>query len=120
MRIINSASRLIIVILLATTGCSFHKSSISESQLKIPQTYSQENETPAPPAGKWWEQFEDENLNLLIEEALKNNLDITQAYERLNQSLASLRIAGSSGWPVVNADGSAGRARKPGALRAVT
>jgi NodT family efflux transporter outer membrane factor (OMF) lipoprotein len=120
MKIINSASRLIIVILLATTGCSLHKSNIAETQLKIPQTYSQENETPAPPAGKWWEQFEDENLNSLIEEALRHNLDIAQAYERLNQSLASLRIAGSSGWPVVNADGSAGRARKPGALGPVT
>jgi NodT family efflux transporter outer membrane factor (OMF) lipoprotein len=111
---------LFLVFLLAVTGCSLHTSNIAESQLKIPQTYSHENENPAPPVGKWWERFEDEKLNSLIEEALKNNLDIAGAYERLNQSMALMRIAGASEWPVVNAEGSGGRVRQAGALGPVT
>ncbi len=104
------------VVLFFLTGCSLHQSKITEPLLEVPAVYSQGTETPALPADKWWEEFGDERLNSLIEEALKNNLDIAQAYERLNQSLASLGIAGSSQWPSLNIEGSGGRARQAGAL----
>jgi NodT family efflux transporter outer membrane factor (OMF) lipoprotein len=67
--------------------------------------------------GKWWEDFGDEELNILIEEAFRSNLDIAQAYERLRQSLAVIRITGSSRWPDFSIDASGGRSRQSGFFR---
>ncbi|MEN8264719.1 MAG: efflux transporter outer membrane subunit [Nitrospirota bacterium] len=105
-----------LIIAVILTGCSLHQSKVTEPLFEVPAAYSQGKETYALHEGKWWEDFGDERLNSLIEEALKHNLDIAQAYERLNQSLASLGVAGSSQWPSLNIKGSGGRARQSGAL----
>jgi NodT family efflux transporter outer membrane factor (OMF) lipoprotein len=49
-----------------------------------------------------------------MEEAFLNNLDITQAYERLNQSTAAARAAGAARMPVLSVQGSGGRTSQPG------
>ena len=50
---------------------------------------------------KWWERFHDETLNALVEEALKNNRNITQAMARVDQAQAGLGIARDALLPVL-------------------
>lgn len=59
----------------------------------------------------WWTVFGDETLNQLITEANKNNLDLLAGIERVNQSRASLKIAGASLLPSAEASLSAGKNR---------
>ena len=102
------------LLVIAAAGCSLHESKIILPLTEVPSSYSSGEEKPAPPIGKWWEQFEDNKLNLLMEEAFRHNLDIVRAYERLRQSLAVMRITGSSGGPVLNIEGSGGISRQIG------
>jgi NodT family efflux transporter outer membrane factor (OMF) lipoprotein len=65
----------------------------------------------------WWKQFEDEQLNTLMEEAFRNNLDIAQAYGRLRQLEALFRITRSSQGLNITIEGSGGRSRQSGFFR---
>ncbi len=58
---------------------------------------------------KWWESFNDPMLNELVEEALDNNLDIAQGYERMLQAGALARETGAARYPWVSAEGTARR-----------
>jgi len=111
---------LIIIAALGVPGCSLHKSQISEPLIEMPSTYSTEVEEPSPHIDKWWERYGDEQLNFLMEEALQNNLDIAQAYERLQQSMATVRIVNSSRGVALTVDAAGGRGRQPTSLGAVT
>jgi NodT family efflux transporter outer membrane factor (OMF) lipoprotein len=102
---------LIIIAALGVPGCSLHKSRISEPLIEMPSTYSTEVEEPSPHIDKWWERYGDKQLNFLMEEALQNNLDIAQAYERLQQSMATVRIVNSSRGISLDIEGSGGRGR---------
>lgn len=102
------------------TGCSLHKRTLTASLIEMPLSYSNDEQKPSPPPGRWWEQFQDNELNRLMEEAFDNNLDIAQAYARLEQSMATLRITDSSRGLIVNINGSGGRARQTGPFGPVT
>jgi NodT family efflux transporter outer membrane factor (OMF) lipoprotein len=86
----------------------------------MPPSFSTRASEAAPDVGRWWTQFNDQELNSLMEEAFQNNLDIAQAYERLAQARAVLRRTNASRGPTLNLEGSGGRARQPGALGPVT
>jgi len=107
---------LILLLTLTLTGCTLHKSTIKDAQLIIPPSYTTEAQKAADLSGRWWEKFEDETLNELIEAAFSNNLDISQAYERLQQSLARMRIAGASRGINTNIEGFGGKARQSSAF----
>jgi multidrug efflux system outer membrane protein len=64
----------------------------------------------------WWRSFGDPELDRLVDEAVRNNLDLKQAAARVAESRALLVQAGAAGQPRVTADGSAQRARNPRAL----
>ncbi len=57
---------------------------------------------------RWWEGFNDPQLNVLVETALANSTDIRLAVERLNAAKASFRSSGADRLPSVNLSGSAG------------
>ncbi len=113
-------SVIIIAVTSAVSGCSLHKSNITEPLIELPGTYSGEENKPAPQIGRWWERFDDETLDSLMQEAFGHNLDIAQAYERLEQSHALVRITDSSRGPVLNIEGAGGRARQSTAAGAIT
>lgn len=96
----------------AIYGCSLHQSQIAEPLIVMPDTYSTNERGTSSRVSEWWKQFQDEDLNFLIEDALERNLDIAQAAERLRQARAAVIIAGSSRWPAVNIESSGGRARQ--------
>jgi NodT family efflux transporter outer membrane factor (OMF) lipoprotein len=100
--------------LLTLSGCSVHTSKVAESAMEMPPAFSLGTKAPSAPAEDWWKKFQDPELNGLMEEAFRSNLDIAQAYERLQQSMTSVRIVNSSRGINLNIEGSGGRARRPG------
>ncbi|EPE9018241.1 efflux transporter outer membrane subunit [Campylobacter upsaliensis] len=59
----------------------------------------------------WWKDFNDSNLNLLVEKALKNNADLKIAYVNLKQAAAQLGIDRSDLLPKLDASANANRAK---------
>jgi outer membrane protein, multidrug efflux system len=54
---------------------------------------------------KWWQDFNDPNLNQWITTGLAANQNLTATLARLQQSQANLRQANSQKWPELNATG---------------
>lgn len=106
----------ILIVLFIVAGCSVHSPLINDVKVDIPDSYSSGETDPSPPVGSWWERFEDDKLNELMEEALRYNLDITRAYERLQQSLAIVRATNSSRGPALKIEGSRTRAKQAGVI----
>jgi len=111
---------LILLLILTLTGCASYKSMMHRSAIDMPSSYSNIDNKPAPPAGKWWEQFRDTKLNYLMEETFIHNLDIAQAYERLEQSKDILLKTDSARGLIMNLEGTAGRRRQSVLSRSVT
>lgn len=59
---------------------------------------------------QWWKEFNDENLNSLIEKALKNNLNLKLAYINMQKAAASLGIQKADWLPSLSASAGATRA----------
>ena len=59
----------------------------------------------------WWKSFNDADLNRVIDEALKNNLDLAIAAARIRESQAQLGLAASDQTPVAYAAASRARNR---------
>ncbi len=57
------------------------------------------------PSKSWYALFGDEQLNILIEQGLKNSTDIEQAIARLRQARAELKISQAGFLPQINARG---------------
>ncbi len=87
-----------------------------EAALDIPATYREAPRNPAAalPSVVWWRGFRSAQLTELVEAALASNLDIAAAVARVVQADAQARIAGAALLPVVDAGGSALRARSAG------
>ncbi|MBY0283578.1 MAG: efflux transporter outer membrane subunit [Sphingomonas sp.] len=78
--------------------------------LAVPPGYT----TPAPNGAvpdlqRWWVNFNDPQLDLIVDLALKDNLDIAQAVSRLRQARESLIQSRASLFPTVNANASYSR-----------
>jgi NodT family efflux transporter outer membrane factor (OMF) lipoprotein len=54
--------------------------------------------------GAWWTQFDDAELNSLIERAMQGNLDLKSAASRIREAREQLIIAGADRLPRINAD----------------
>ena len=60
---------------------------------------------------KWWQGFNDQELNELVEQALVANPGLQAAAERVRESRANATVASSALWPTINATGSASRSK---------
>ncbi len=86
------------VLMLASSCATYAPEQRSQAPPELPQTFTlYENTAPSPE--RWWESFGSAELNGLVEEALKDNLTLKQAYSRLDQSRALVTKAGSDRWP---------------------
>jgi outer membrane protein, multidrug efflux system len=63
--------------------------------------------TPAPAAdlSSWWTQFNDPELQSLVERALKSNIDIQTAVSRVREARQQEIISGAAGLPHLSANG---------------
>jgi NodT family efflux transporter outer membrane factor (OMF) lipoprotein len=79
----------------------------------VPESFVEQTETGIP-INRWWVTFGDDKLNALMEEAFANNLDLAQAYARLEQAESVFRINRSSQFPSLNGQGQISREDTPG------
>ena len=98
-----SLTALLSLMLFITAGCSVHER-ITPDPGPIPESYLEQEKKAIAIliGGKWWEKIGDAKLNSLMEEALVNNLDLEQAFARLDQLEAVYRIVDSQRWPFLN------------------
>ena len=61
----------------------------------------------------WWQVFQDEALQQLVREAIRNNYDLKIAVIRVEEARSSARIAAAPLYPQVSVDGSIDRAKNP-------
>lgn len=95
------------------SGCALHRPQEATLPAAIPPAYAEPGATAAPPVERWWESFADPRLNALVEEAFAANLDLAQAFARLELAEALVGSARAGELPTVNLDGAAGRSRQP-------
>jgi multidrug efflux system outer membrane protein len=77
----------------------------------LPRLYALYDPGTAGPA-RWWEAFEDPELNALVEEGLAGNLTLAQSWARLEQARALSVQAGAELYPAVDGAAGAGTTRQ--------
>ena len=93
--------------LMALGACA----SVQAPKAPVPDAYiaATTAETGAPLDALWWRRFESSELNQLITQAIRSNLDLKIAYARVLQSQASARAAGAALLPNIGASGGVSR-----------
>ena len=66
---------------------------------------------PQKRAVRWWKDFDDPNLNALIQQALDSNFSLRTVWDRLAQAEAIARKEGAALYPSVNLNAGASRSR---------
>lgn len=62
--------------------------------------------------GRWWARFQDPTLSRLVETALRQNLDVREAAERVAEARARRDQAAGGRWPAISATGRATERRQ--------
>ena len=95
------------VVLLLVTSCSPFKPQPRQSPAgELPRTFSLYT-AESEPLSRWWEVFNDPDLNALITQTLSDNLTIKEAWSRLNQTRALAVQAGAALYPDLTGTGGA-------------
>lgn len=76
-------------------------------RVELAEGFSESGEAEVP--ARWWKEFEDEPLDLVMDRALTENLGLRAAWKRLEQARAVARKQGANLLPAVDADASAAR-----------
>lgn len=105
-------SGLLAVSMVGCTGKQYTER--ADDVVEVPDHYGAVEVDEAPPLQRWCSDFGSPELEGLVERAFDDNLDLRQAWARLEQAQASSRQARASWFPVVTADAQAGRSRQPG------
>ncbi|WP_421824439.1 efflux transporter outer membrane subunit [Flagellimonas oceanensis] len=58
---------------------------------------------------KWWEVFQDESLNSLIDSAMQSNMNLAATWQQFLASRASIRSQASNKWPSIEASAQTAR-----------
>jgi len=95
-------------------GCALHHPQKVELATQIPEQYlEQDTEAVALNLEPWWLSFNDPQLDLLMDELFVKNLELDQAFARLEQSRAVLGSTNSSRYPSLNIEAKSGRSNQP-------
>ena len=112
--IIRNLSAFMLLCLLFQAGCLVGPD-YKPQDANAPAGWVGTKNTTSPDAMllKWWTEFNDANLTSLIERAMKSNLDLKQAEERIRQARASRGVAAAGFWPTADVTGSSTRNHTP-------
>ena len=114
--------------LLASAGCAFAPFQVGEDYVApspdMPATWTAPTPTDkriqAEETSKakeklmfWWRQFEDPELEALVDEAFVGNLDLKLAAARITQARAQYRLATGNAYPTLSASTGATRSKSP-------
>ena len=94
----------LIAVAIAFSGCSFHP------QIPTTNTQFRADVKDVNLSKSWWEDFGDERLNLAIENALKNNLNLALALNNIEIARVNLGLSRLEFAPNLSASGGATRA----------
>lgn len=100
----------VLLMVWALVGCSVH--SVPDQiapPVEIPKKFSISGE--APQVDRWWETFDDPDLNALMNKVLAENLSLQATYYRIVQAEAAMRQVASDLWPQLVAELGVERAR---------
>lgn len=89
----------------ALSGCAIVGEDYARPDLSLPETHAVALDPQAAQSAAnlpWFELYRDPELRPLIEEALANNLDLQQAYARIEESRARLLVARSRFFPTLD------------------
>jgi NodT family efflux transporter outer membrane factor (OMF) lipoprotein len=100
---------LIGLLLLMAGGCS-HPVRNPAMPMEIPKSFSTTGTEPLP--GNFWQAFEDDQLDTLIDEALTNNFNLETAWDRLAQAQAVAKKSEAALWPQAELDAGFRRSRQ--------
>ena len=102
-----------ILLILFLSSCKAVGPDYQRPTPNLPATFSESDSGNAADAKnwqkQWWQHFEDEQLNKLINKSLNNNVDIQLAISRIEEADASLREVGATLFPQVNVSSQATR-----------
>lgn len=89
-----------IIVLVINTSCSVEVKKIP-LPVELPQVFSTTG--PMPLKQKWWQVFNDAQLNHLIEQALSDNFSLRSAFNRVEQAKAVAKKSGAALIPSIDA-----------------
>ena len=91
---------------MGVAACAMHKVDTNPPPpIQVPKSFVQPRTDPLPE--KWWTEFNDKQLDRIVERGLSGNLQLRGAWARLRQARALAKQAASGKWPQVTADASA-------------
>lgn len=100
------------IVVFLFSGCQiFAPKSRSPKDPPVPEAYTLYDHAPPPP-DRWWETFQSEELNQLVEKALAGNLNLQQVYARLTQAEMLARQSGAALFPAAEITGSLAATRR--------
>ena len=109
----SSLTRLSLVagVLMALAGCTLGKDYVRPA-VHSPETWRVDYEDATETANtRWWKQFNDPVLDVLIDTALKENKDVRIAAARVEEFAARVDIFRSGSYPQIGYDGNLSRNR---------
>lgn len=105
--------RCLVFLFFFVSGCSAVGPDYIKPEMDLPQEWSNRTDRAQYPDStdiqKWWTVFRDPTLNILIDKATDQNLDLRLAIARVEEARASLQMAAGDYLPSLDADGSVTR-----------
>ena len=92
---------LVLFLMFFSLSCVQTNQQIEKIKTNLPNSYSLYSSNYDYSA-KWWETFEREELNSLMNDAFKNNFNLRQAFSRIKQAKFSLKKANAKFFPNAN------------------
>ncbi|WP_345991692.1 efflux transporter outer membrane subunit [Sulfurimonas sp. HSL-1716] len=92
-------------------GCSLAPE-MKTPKVELPSSFDKNGDKNVTIDVAWWKNFNDENLNVLIGEALKNNDDLKLAVANVQKARAQYGLSEAEMYPQLDMDASASREKK--------
>jgi len=103
---------LVLTFILGLASCGlFNPEPIPSMQESLPNKFS-EFTTDAAPGKRWWETFNDCELNALVEKAFSKNMNLKELWARLKQARARAVQTGADRYPDLTASAGATHSRQ--------
>lgn len=102
---------LTIILLLVTSCAPFKPQERQSPEGELPRSFSLYT-AESEPEVRWWEEFNDPDLNVLVKEALSDNLTLKEIWSRLVQARALAVQAGAALYPDLTGTAGADYARQ--------
>lgn len=103
---LSPAAGAILLALASLAGCT-HPTVKVAAPLALPKTFSVTGDAMAP--DEWWTAFQDEQLDNIIAQALRENFSLRVAWDRLDQARALAEKTEAPLWPSLDASAGASR-----------